>query len=86
MLIKLTPSKLASLFPSFLFPLTWHFGPNQQVITRAFFVQSQNVTRKKAFVRKICAFNVDVIDHSYRNPYKCVLLSTPKLEPGSHSY
>jgi len=27
------------------------------------FVQSQNVTRKKAFVRKICVFNVDEIDH-----------------------
>ncbi len=27
------------------------------------FVQSQNVTRKKAFVRKIWAFNVDEIDH-----------------------
>jgi len=28
------------------------------------FVHSQNITRKKAFVRKICAFNVDAIDHS----------------------
>jgi hypothetical protein len=27
------------------------------------FVQSQNVTRKKAFVHKISSFNVDDIDH-----------------------
>ncbi len=27
------------------------------------FVQSQNVTRKKAFVHKICTFNIDEIDH-----------------------
>ncbi len=27
------------------------------------FVQNQNVTRKKAFARKICTFNVDEIDH-----------------------
>jgi hypothetical protein len=37
-----------------------------QRFTRVFFVrkfvQSQNVTRKKAFVRKICAFHVDEID------------------------
>jgi hypothetical protein len=37
-----------------------------QRFTRSFFVrkfvQSQNVTRKKAFVRKIWAFNVDEID------------------------
>ncbi len=38
-----------------------------QCFIRAFFVQkfvqSQNVIRKKAFVRKICVFNVDEIDH-----------------------
>jgi len=27
------------------------------------FVQSQNITRKKAFIRKTCAFNVDEINH-----------------------
>ncbi len=27
------------------------------------FVQSQNVARKNAFVCKICAFNIDEIDH-----------------------
>ncbi len=39
-----------------------------QLFMRVFFVrklvQSQNVIRKKAFVRKICEFNVDEIDHS----------------------
>jgi len=39
-----------------------------QHFTRTFFVQkflqSQNVTRKKAFICKIRAFNVDEIDHS----------------------
>jgi len=41
-------------------------GQFHQRFTRTFFVQkfvqSQNVTRKKAFVRKICMFNVDKID------------------------
>jgi len=40
-----------------------------QRFTRAFFVrkfvQSQNVTRKKAFVCKICAFNVDEFDQRF---------------------
>jgi hypothetical protein len=39
-----------------------------QRFTSAFFVQkklqSQNISRKKTFVRKICAKNVDEIDHS----------------------
>jgi len=38
-----------------------------QHFMRAFFIQkfiqSQNVTRKKAFVSKFCTFNVDEIDH-----------------------
>jgi len=47
---------------------TWHSRCQfHQRLTCAFFVQkflqSQNVTRKKAFVRKIRAFNVDEIDH-----------------------
>ena len=41
-------------------------GQFHQCFTRAFFVQkfvlSQNVTRKKAFVRKICAFKVDDVN------------------------
>jgi hypothetical protein len=49
-----------------LWPLLSTCGQLHQRFTRAFFaqkfVQSQNVTRKKAFVRKIRAFNVDEID------------------------
>jgi len=55
----------------FLFVVFFVFGALRcqfhQPFTRTFFVQkfvqSQNVTRKKAFIRKICAFNVDEIDH-----------------------
>jgi len=45
----------------------WYSGVNSINVKRAFFiqkfVQSQKVTRKKAFVQKIRAFNVDEIDH-----------------------
>jgi len=55
----------------FCFIFLRNFRISQQNITnectRAFFirkfVQSKNVTRKKAFVRKIRAFNIDEIDH-----------------------
>jgi len=40
-----------------------------QRLTRPFFVRkfvkSQNVSRKKAFVHKICTFNVDELDYRY---------------------
>jgi len=56
--------KIASEF--FSSPFLYSRGQFHQRFLRAFFVrkfvQSQNVTRKKTFVRKIRAFNVDEID------------------------
>jgi len=69
--IKILTSK--DFFHLWLIYFPFHFSlfssrcQFHQRFTRTFFVQkfvqSQNVTRKKAFVRKISAFNVDEIDN-----------------------
>jgi hypothetical protein len=60
---KVIPAKKSSFFLN-NFPYWCQF---HQRFTLAFFVrkfiQSQNVTRKKAFIHKIWAFNIDEIDH-----------------------